>query len=141
MKTKINYKKVSIVILALWAVFMLFMLLAPANMLSQRQSSFLNIPHSDKIIHCGLFCVFTYLLQIALVLNSSLKILKLYFISIVAVLSLGMFTEILQALTFDWCGRRFELKDYFCDVLGGALALVFFKIREKKCLKRLQNEK
>ncbi|MBO7277466.1 MAG: VanZ family protein [Bacteroidales bacterium] len=141
MKTKINYKKVSIVILALWTAFMLFMLLAPANMLSQRQSSFFNIPHSDKIIHCGLFCVFTYLLQIVLVFNSSLKTLKLYFVSIVVVLSLGMLTEILQALTFDWCGRRFELKDYFCDVLGGVFALVFFKIREKKVCKRLQNEK
>lgn len=141
MKTRVNYKKISIAVLALWTIFMFFMLLAPSNMLSQRQPSLFNIPHSDKIIHCGLFCVFTYLFHLTIMLNSQLKGLKFYGLSLVVLLFFGIFTEALQALTFEWGGRRFELKDYLSDVVGGTLALAIFKIREKKVRKRLQNEK
>ena len=49
--------------------------------------------------------------------------------------------EALQALTYQWCGRKFELADYISDIVGVVLALLFFVLCEKKLKKRLQNEK
>jgi VanZ family protein len=62
-------------------------------------------------------------------------------ISVCIFLFFGIFTEILQALTFEWGGRRFEVKDYISDILGGCIGLLFLKIIEKKIKKRLQYEK
>ncbi len=141
MQASNHYKKTSIVLFSLWVVFMFFMLFMPGDLLAQRRSSLFNIPHSDKIIHCAVFGGFTLFLQFMLFFNTSIKLRKIYLISIGVCLLFGIITEIIQALTFEWCGRRFELKDYVSDVIGGVLALVFFKIIEKKVNKRLQNEK
>ncbi len=141
MQASNHYKRISIVLFSLWVVFMFFMLFMPGDLLAQRRSSLFNIPHSDKIIHCALFGGFTLLLQFMLFFNVKLQSKKIYLISIALCLFFGIFTEIIQALTFEWCGRRFELKDYVSDVIGGVLALLFFKTIEKKVNKRLQNEK
>ena len=52
------------------------MLLLPNGLLQQNRHSLFNIPYSDKIVHCGLFAVFTFLLQTAVLLNSKLEIKK-----------------------------------------------------------------
>ncbi|MEE1113313.1 MAG: hypothetical protein UH077_09060 [Bacteroidales bacterium] len=52
------------------------MLLLPNGLLQQNRHSVFNIPYSDKIVHCGLFAVFTFLLQITMLLNSRLEIKK-----------------------------------------------------------------
>jgi YegS/Rv2252/BmrU family lipid kinase len=61
-----------------------------------------------------------------------------YFVYVAA---FGLFTEVLQALTYQWCGRNFDIKDYLSDLVGVVLSLLFFKLCEKKIKKRLQNEK
>ena len=140
-KYKTKYKYVSIVLFSLWIVVMFLMLLLPNDLLQQNRTSLFNIPYSDKIMHCGLFAVFTFLLQLVLLLNASLNAQKQYVVNIVIGVLFGLFTELLQALTFEWCGRRFEMIDYLFDLIGVGLALVFFKLCEKKLKKRLQNEK
>ncbi len=138
---KTKYKYLSIILLALWVIVMLVMLLLPNDLLQQNRTSLFNIPYSDKIMHCGLFAVFTFLLQNAVLLNLNAEIKKQYFVSFLVVALFGLFTEVLQALTYQWCGRRFEMIDYASDLLGAVLALLFFKLCEKKIKKRLQNEK
>ena len=117
------------------------MLLLPNGLLQQNRHSLFNIPYSDKIMHCGLFAVFTFLLQITMLLNSKLEIKKQYIISLLVAVLFGLFTEVLQALTYQWCGRNFEIRDYLSDLIGVVLSLLFFKLCEKKIKKRLQNEK
>lgn len=117
------------------------MLLLPNGLLQQNRHSLFNIPYSDKIVHCGLFAVFTFLLQITMLLNSKFEIKKQYLISLIISVILGLFTEVLQALTYQWCGRNFDIKDYLSDIVGVVLSLLFFKLCEKKIKKRLQNEK
>lgn len=128
-------------LLSLWVMIMFVLLLLPNDMLSQNRTSLFNIPYSDKIMHCGLFGVFAFLFHTTLLCNTNLKPKRIYLISVCAFLFFGIFTEILQALTFEWGGRRFEVKDYISDILGGGIGLLFFKIIEKKIKKRLQYEK
>ncbi len=129
---KTKYKRLSIIIFVIWVLLMFVMLLLPNDLLQQNRNSLFNIPYSDKIMHCGLFAVFTFLLQNAVLLNSKTEIKKQYFVCFVVALLFGLFTEILQALTYQWCGRRFELVDYLSDLLGVVFALLFFKLCEKK---------
>lgn len=138
---KTKYKRLSIIIFVIWVLLMFVMLLLPNDLLQQNRNSLFNIPYSDKIMHCGLFAVFTFLLQNAVLLNSKTEIKKQYFVCFVVALLFGLFTEILQALTYQWCGRRFELVDYLSDLLGVVFALLFFKLCEKKIKNSLQNEK
>ena len=114
---KTKYKYLSIILLALWVLIMFVMLLLPNGLLQQNRHSLFNIPYSDKIVHCGLFAVFTFLLQTAVLLNSKLEIKKQYIISLLVAVLFGLFTEVLQALTYQWCGRNFEITVYhkcFC---------------------------
>jgi hypothetical protein len=141
MQIKKKYKISSIVLLSLWVMIMFVLLLLPNDMLSQNRTSLFNIPYSDKIMHCGLFCVFAFLFHTTLLCNTNLKTKRIYVISVCVFLFFGIFTEILQALTFEWGGRRFEVKDYISDILGGCIGLLFLKIIEKKIKKRLQYEK
>lgn len=138
---KTKYKYLSVILLALWVLIMFVMLLLPNGLLQQNRHSLFNIPYSDKIVHCGLFAVFTFLLQTAVLLNSKLEIKKQYIISLIVAVVFGLFTEVLQALTYQWCGRNFEIRDYISDLIGVVLSLLFFKLCEKKIKKRLQNEK
>lgn len=138
---KKKYKVLSVVLFVLWIVVMFVMLLLPNDLLQQNRTSLFNIPHSDKIMHCGLFGVFAFLLQITMLLNSRLEIKKQYLISLIVAVVFGLFTEVLQALTYQWCGRNFDIKDYLSDLIGVVLSLLFFKLCEKKIKKRLQNEK
>lgn len=138
---KTKYKYLSVILLALWVLIMFVMLLLPNGLLQQNRHSLFNIPYSDKIMHCGLFAVFTFLLQITMLLNSKLEIKKQYIISLLVAVLFGLFTEVLQALTYQWCGRNFEIRDYLSDLIGVVLSLLFFKLCEKKIKKRLQNEK
>ncbi|MBR5253484.1 MAG: VanZ family protein [Bacteroidales bacterium] len=138
---KKTYKTLSVVLFVLWVVVMFVMLLLPNDLLQQNRTSLFKIPHSDKIMHCGLFGVFTFLLQTLLLLNIKLKTKKQYLLTAILSVSFGLFTEFLQALTYQWCGRRFELSDYLSDIIGVVLALLLFILFEKKLKKRLQNEK
>lgn len=138
---KTKYKYLSVILLALWVLIIFVMLLLPNGLLQQNRHSLFNIPYSDKIVHCGLFAVFTFLLQTAVLLNSKLEIKKQYIISLLVAVLFGLFTEVLQALTYQWCGRNFEIRDYLSDLIGVVLSLLFFKLCEKKIKKRLQNEK
>ena len=140
-KYKTKYKYLSVILLALWVLIIFVMLLLPNGLLQQNRHSLFNIPYSDKIVHCGLFAVFTFLLQTAVLLNSKLEIKKQYIISLLVAVLFGLFTEVLQALTYQWCGRNFEIRDYLSDLIGVVLSLLFFKLCEKKIKKRLQNEK
>lgn len=138
---KTKYKYLSVILLAIWVLIIFVMLLLPNGLLQQNRHSLFNIPYSDKIVHCGLFAVFTFLLQTAVLLNSKLEIKKQYIISLLVAVLFGLFTEVLQALTYQWCGRNFEIRDYLSDLIGVVLSLLFFKLCEKKIKKRLQNEK
>ena len=138
---KTKYKYLSVILLALWVLIMFVMLLLPNGLLQQNRHSLFNIPYSDKIMHCGIFAVFTFLLQITMLLNSRFEIKKQYLISLIVAVVFGLFTEVLQALTYQWCGRNFEIRDYLSDLIEVVLSLLFFKLCEKKIKKRLQNEK
>ena len=138
---KTKYKYLSVILLTFWVLIMFVMLLLPNDLLQQNRNSLFNIPYSDKIMHCGLFAIFTFLLQSSILLNSKLEIKKQYIISLFIAVLFGLFTEVLQALTYQWCKRNFEIRDYLSDLIGVGLSILFFKLFEKKIKKRLQNEK
>jgi len=103
----------------IWSLIILILTLTPFGDSSSR-----DIPLLDKVVHMGLFGVFTILL-----LRSFLR--KLEFRNILLVIALlfaasfGLFVELLQNMV---PGRNFEWLDWLADVIGAMAGIAAFKI-------------
>lgn len=101
-------------------------------------TSFLNIPNLDKIVHILLFLFFSILLARGFAAQHSISFLKKYFI--LSAFLFGTFygglTEVLQGTFF--ISRTADVVDFIFDTLGCAAGLilfqvtVFFFIKERK---------
>jgi VanZ family protein len=108
----------------IWAVVILILLGLPASDIPD--TSFINIPHLDKIIHSFLFFVLVFLLARGFVLqNKFIFINKFSFLSSLTLgIIYGGLTEILQGSVF--ASRSSDLFDFIFDVLGCCSGLLFF---------------
>lgn len=76
----------------------------------------LDIPHLDKVVHFGMFFIFSLLLVYPLERNTSLPLRLVFSIAVGVAFVYGGLLEILQYYFFNRSG---DVWDLFADVLGG----------------------
>lgn len=76
----------------------------------------LDIPHLDKVVHFGMFFIFSLLLVYPLERNTSLPLMLIFSIAVGVAFVYGGLLEILQYYFFNRSG---DVWDLFADVLGG----------------------
>jgi VanZ family protein len=105
----------------IWGIFVVFLIVTPIDMNEGELSRF-NFPGIDKLVHTGVFFVFTVLLFFASLKNShSLKIISFSIILILIIASsFAIGTELIQEKLTTY--RTFELWDIFADHVGIAMA-------------------
>jgi VanZ family protein len=113
-----------------WAVIILVLLGLPPNDLPD--TSFLNIPHKDKIIHAGLFLILVVLLARGFALQDTFAALSKHFLLISFFISIayGALTEILQGTIFT--GRTADIFDFIFDLIGSIAGLLIFLLLKRK---------
>jgi len=116
---------------------MFIAILLPKQDLLTRPHFIVSIPHIDKVVHCGLFAVFTFLFYKVMYLRTTGRN-KMYFYLIGVSVVFGLFTEILQALLFEYIQRTFSWWDFCADVLGVIIAIIGCLILKKRETKRTE---
>lgn len=105
----------------IWGIFVLFLITTPLD-LGNRAISRFNFPGIDKLVHTGIFFVFTVLMLFASIKNSQ----SLRFISFPVVLTIlcasifAIGTELIQEYLTSY--RTFDLWDIFADHVGIGMA-------------------
>ncbi len=115
-----------------WVALIFVLLLLPQGLFSSSSPRIINIPHLDKLVHCSLFGGFCFLLFFFVKQRLSFGDKKIMLISFLITFVFGFLTEILQALTYQWCTRNFALSDLFADSVGAILALGVITLGKKK---------
>lgn len=108
------------------------MLLLPNDYLASESKRFITIPHFDKIVHCGLFGGFCFLLYFFTKFRVEWKEKFLNLFCLILTLGYGFLGEVLQLITYKWFARTFTLADLIADFVGGILALFFITLAKKK---------
>ncbi|MDP4291359.1 MAG: VanZ family protein [Bacteroidota bacterium] len=109
----------------LWGVIVLILTGIPGNDLPTIPS-YLEVIHPDKIVHMGMFGLLMLLLSAGSYYKAGKVSIsnKLIFIYFIITASLGGITELLQKWVF--VGRSCDILDFFADVVGVILALLFY---------------
>lgn len=108
------------------------MLLLPNGLLASESKRFITIPHFDKIVHCGLFGGFCFLLYFFTKFRVDWREKYLNLFCLTLTLLYGFLGEVLQLVTYRWFARTFTWDDLIADFVGGILALVFITLAKKK---------
>lgn len=105
----------------IWGVFVLFLIVTPINIDTDKLSRF-TFPGMDKLVHTGIFFVFTVLLLFASLKNDhSLRLVSFPIVLIIIVSSsFAIATELIQE--YLTTSRSFELLDIFADHIGIGMA-------------------
>jgi VanZ family protein len=113
-----------------WAVIILILLGLPPNDIPD--TSFITIPHFDKIVHAFLFLILVFLLARGFVLQNKFTYLRNSFLtsSLVFGIVYGGITELLQGSLFP--GRTSDIYDFLCDASGGLAGSFFFILLIRK---------
>jgi len=116
----------------LWAIIILILLGLPGSDLPD--TSFINIPYFDKIVHAGLFGILVFLLARGFCLQNQFEYLRKYFVMLSLIMSIfyGGLTEILQSTIF--VERTTDIFDFISDAVGSAIGIFFFLYYRKKIL-------
>ncbi len=85
----------------------------------------LNIPHLDKVVHFGMFFIFSLLLFCPLERRTSLGLGMIYGIAIGVAAVYGGLLEVLQHFFFERSG---DILDFVADVLGGAAGCLCYPL-------------
>lgn len=114
---------------ALWAVVILILCGTPSSGFSGFR--FINIPQFDKVVHLGLYVVFTLLIISENNPNRNMGTVdRRYKIIALAVASAyGLLIELLQWLIFT--SRSADFFDFLADVAGSVLAIFAYKLVNK----------
>lgn len=120
-----------------WGVLILILLGLPSN--DFPDTSFLNIPHKDKIIHFGLFLIFVFLLSRGFALQYSFALFNKYPLVMAFTIGIlyGGITELLQESVF--ISRGSDLFDFLSDVAGCFFGFVLFLFFKEKALSIKKN--
>jgi hypothetical protein len=105
----------------IWGVFILFLITTPINIDADKLSRF-SFPGIDKLVHTGIFFVFTVLLLFASLKND--RTVRLISFPIVLILIVSSFFAIATELIQEYFAtyRAFELWDIFADHVGIGMA-------------------
>ena len=85
----------------------------------------LNIPHLDKVVHFGMFFIFSLLLICPLERRTSLGLGMIYGMAIGVAAVYGGSLEVLQHFFFERSG---DILDFVADVLGGAAGCLCYPL-------------
>lgn len=127
-----NNKKVISLAFILWSIIIVIMLLLPNGLLASESKRFITISHFDKIVHCGLFGGFCFLLYFFTKSRVDWREKYLNLFCLTLTLLYGFLGEVLQLVTYRWFARTFTWDDLIADFVGGILALVFITLAKKK---------
>jgi VanZ family protein len=117
-----------------WAIIILILLGLPGSDLPD--TSFINIPQFDKIVHAGLFGILVFLLARGFCLQYQFEYLRKYFVLLSLLMSIlyGGLTEILQSTVF--VERTTDVFDFISDAVGSVFGIFFFQYYKKKFLNK-----
>jgi VanZ family protein len=103
----------------IWGLIIVILTLTPFG-----DKSSPDIPLADKVVHLGLFGIFTLLLVRSFLSNLKFKNILLL-IAFLFAASFGLFVELLQNIV---PGRNFEWMDWLADMIGSGIGIAAFKI-------------
>lgn len=110
----------------IWVIIMLYLLFTPASGLPK--TKLINIPHSDKIIHAGMFAIFVIVfLYDSYKINANLYRRTIFFLFVCIVF--GIFTEYIQYMYIE--GRYGNIYDTIADFTGSIIGVTFFFLLKK----------
>jgi len=107
-----------------WGILIFILLSLPEDNLPEL-SFWQIIPYFDKLVHLGLFTVFSFLLCLAFRHQLKYYLLRKYWVISSFILSVlyGGITEILQKLFFH---RNAEQADLISDICGSILGIIIY---------------
>lgn len=110
----------------LWAIIILILCGAPSSEFPS--VGFLNIPHLDKIVHFGLYLVFTLLILSETNTKRMFGGLerKTIIISLFIAIAYGLLIELMQLLVFE--SRGAEFWDFMANAIGAIIAVLLYKL-------------
>ena len=113
-----------------WGVIIFILLSLPEDNLPDL-SFWQKIPYFDKLVHFGLFAIFSFLLCLAFKNQLCFNLLiKHWKVSSFLISTLyGGITEVSQKLFFT---RSAELGDFLADICGSVLGVIIFNFIVKK---------
>ena len=134
-------KKTYTIFLVVWTIIVFTLLLMPQSSFTHAPRfpflAFLRWQHMDKVVHFTMFAIESWLLFRVKELNTHSKDDKktkksLAWFTILVIFSMGLFTEILQGLTYNTQKRCFSLWDLFFDTLASIFVVVVINLFFKK---------
>lgn len=113
----------------LWALIILILCGAPSSEFPSM--GFLNVPHLDKVVHFGLYVVFTLLI---LSETNTKRILggldrKAIIISLFISIAYGLLIELMQLLVFE--SRGAEFWDFVANTIGAISAVLTYRLANR----------
>ena len=109
----------------IWALIIMILCGAPSS--SFPTVRFFNIPHFDKVVHFGLYVIFTLLLISETNTKRKLGGLdrKAIIISLVIAIAYGLLIELMQLLVFE--SRGAEFWDFVANTIGAITAVLTYR--------------
>lgn len=111
-----------------WALVIFILCSVPGDNLPK--TSFITIPHFDKIAHFGMFFVMGIFLFAELSYQTKLKRIPIILIVLFLIAAYGGFIEYLQQNFFSH--RSGDYWDLMADVMGGLFAVLLYPWLKKK---------
>ncbi|MDO5760344.1 MAG: hypothetical protein Q4Q06_04905 [Bacteroidota bacterium] len=112
------------------------LLLLPANLFSNTPKIVLW-KHSDKVVHFLMFFCESWLLFRSIELRKGYKFSRISKIVVLSISIFGLFTEILQGITYNTAKRNFSLADLFFDILASVVAVLVINFLHKRIKKNI----
>ncbi len=112
----------------IWAIVIFVLCSIPGDNLPQ--TSMIQIPHFDKMVHFGLFFIMGIFLIAELRYQTKLTRISIAFITFVVIAFYGGAIEILQEHYFT--NRSGDFWDLFADVAGGITSVFMFPFLKKQ---------
>lgn len=105
-----------------WILLIFIACLLPGKSIPE-VSFFARVPHFDKIVHFGMYFIFTLFLLAGFTRKYSKTSIKAYFISFIIALCCGLLIEMLQSCV----GRSCDLRDAIANTAGAITAIIFYQ--------------
>jgi VanZ family protein len=115
MTATLKYQKLTL----LWALFVLILCCAPIGNVEHTPGQFF-FPGFDKLVHCGLFFVFTVALANGLLRRYHILSVTQALVVFVTGVAFGGLIELLQRYVFTY--REGDWSDLFADAVGAGMA-------------------
>ena len=108
---------------------MIYLLFTPASGLPK--TGLQNIPHSDKIIHAGMFCILSFVFLFDSD-KTGANLFKRTVLFLILCIAFGIFTEYIQHAYIP--GRHGNVFDIVADATGSIIGIGFYFIIGRKIL-------